>query len=58
MIRSHVILHKISYTTTITGAQATVNGIETLLKNKLEVTSLQEFYRKALRTKKRNGAVN
>ncbi|MDD5246413.1 MAG: ATP-grasp domain-containing protein, partial [Candidatus Omnitrophica bacterium] len=58
MIRSHVILHNISYTTTISGAQATVNGIETLLKNKLEVTSLQEFYRKALRTKKRNGAVN
>lgn len=58
MIRSHVILHNISYTTTISGAQATVNGIETLLKNKLEVTSLQEFYKKARGSKKRNGAVN
>jgi carbamoyl-phosphate synthase large subunit len=58
MIRSHVILHNISYTTTISGAQATVSGIETLLENKLEVTSLQAFYKKALRVKKRNGVVN
>ena len=42
-IRSHVILYNIPYTTTISGAQATVNGMEALLKKELEVRSLQEY---------------
>lgn len=44
-IRSQVILHGIPYSTTIFGAQATVNGIEVLLKKKLRVKSLQEYYK-------------
>ena len=39
-IRSQVILYNIPYTTTICGAQATVNGIEMLMKKDLEVKSL------------------
>jgi len=42
-IRSRVILYNIPYTTTISGAQATVNGMEALLKKELEVRSLQEY---------------
>ncbi|MBU1125105.1 MAG: ATP-grasp domain-containing protein, partial [Candidatus Omnitrophica bacterium] len=45
-IRSHVILYNIPYTTTISGAQATVNGIEVLVKKNLEVKSLQEYHKK------------
>ncbi len=48
-IRSHVILYTIPYTTTISGAQATVSGIEALLKKDLEVQSLQEYHKKAKR---------
>ncbi|MCM8783559.1 MAG: ATP-grasp domain-containing protein, partial [Candidatus Omnitrophica bacterium] len=44
-IRSQVILHNIPYTTTISGAQATVNGIEAMLKKELGVKSLQEYHR-------------
>ena len=44
-IRSHVVLYNIPYTTTISGAQATVNGIEMLVKKELEVKSLQEYQR-------------
>jgi carbamoyl-phosphate synthase large subunit len=42
-IRSQVILYNIPYTTTISGAQATVNGIEALAKKDLGVRSLQEY---------------
>jgi len=42
-IRSHVVLYNIPYTTTISGAQATVNGISTLSKKGLSVRSLQEY---------------
>jgi carbamoyl-phosphate synthase large subunit len=48
-IRSQVILYGIPYTTTIFGAIATVGGIEVLLKKKLRVKPLQEYYK----TKKR-----
>jgi carbamoyl-phosphate synthase large subunit len=44
-IRSQVILYNISYTTTICGAQATVNGMEMLIKKDLEVQSLQEYHK-------------
>ena len=44
-IRSQVILYNIPYTTTISGAQATVNGIEALTKRDLGVKSLQEYHK-------------
>jgi len=44
-IRSQVILYNIPYTTTISGAQATLNGISVLLKNKLSVKSLQDYHK-------------
>ena len=49
-IRSQVILHGIPYTTTMFGAIATVSGIEVLLKKKLKVKSLQEYYARAARS--------
>jgi len=45
-IRSHVVMYNIPYTTTISGAQATVNGIETMLKKDLDVKSLQDYQKK------------
>jgi len=45
-IRSHVILYNIPYTTTISGAQATVNGIEALVKKGLGVKPLQQYHKK------------
>jgi len=50
-IRSHVISYNVPYTTTISGAQATINGIEALSKHRLEVKSLQEYHGK---TKSKN----
>jgi len=44
-IRSQVILYNIPYTTTIFGAQATVNGIEMLMRKDLNVKSLQEYHK-------------
>ncbi|MDD5505137.1 MAG: carbamoyl-phosphate synthase large subunit [Candidatus Omnitrophica bacterium] len=44
-IRSQVILYNIPYTTTIFGAQATVNGIEMFMKKDLSVKSLQEHHK-------------
>ncbi len=44
-IRSHVVLYNIPYTTTIAGAQATVDGIETLIKKDLSVKSLQQYHK-------------
>ncbi|PIQ88044.1 MAG: carbamoyl phosphate synthase large subunit, partial [Candidatus Omnitrophica bacterium CG11_big_fil_rev_8_21_14_0_20_43_6] len=44
-IRSQVILYNIPYTTTIFGAQATVNGIEILSKKDLGAKSLQEYHK-------------
>ena len=45
-IRSQVISYNIPYTTTISGAQATVNGIEVLMKKNLGVQSIQEYHKK------------
>jgi carbamoyl-phosphate synthase large subunit len=47
-IRSQVIKYNIPYTTTIAGAQATVNGIESLLHKSLDVKSLQEYHKKGM----------
>jgi len=44
-IRSQVILYNIPYTTTISGSQATVNGIEALINEDLEVKPLQEYHK-------------
>jgi len=52
-IRSQVILYNIPYTTTISGAQATVNGIEALIKNELKVKSLQEYHKKTQNAKRK-----
>lgn len=44
-IRSTTILYNIPLVTTISGAEATVNGIEALIKRQLEVKSLQEYHK-------------
>ena len=45
-IRSHAILYSVPLITTISGAQASVNGIENLIKKpKVGVKSLQEYHR-------------
>ena len=49
-IRSQVVLFNIPYTTTISGAQATINGIEAFLKKKLEVKPLQEYHKQVTRS--------
>jgi carbamoyl-phosphate synthase large subunit len=37
--------YKIPYTTTISGAQAVVNAIETMKKGDLRVKPLQDYYK-------------
>ncbi len=45
-IRSHAILYKVPLITTVSGAQASVNGIEHLIKKpKMPVMSLQEYHK-------------
>ncbi|MCX5656875.1 MAG: ATP-grasp domain-containing protein, partial [Candidatus Omnitrophica bacterium] len=56
-IRSQVILYNIPYTTTISGAQATVNGIEILAKKELDVKPLQEYH-KDMKNKKANSKIS
>ena len=51
-IRSTAILNGISLVTTISGAEATVNGIEALIKKQLEVKSLQEYHSASPRARK------
>jgi carbamoyl-phosphate synthase large subunit len=53
-IRSHVIRYGIPYTTTISGAQATVNGIEAISRKELKVESLQGYQKKHGKTKLKN----
>ena len=43
-IRSQVILYNIPYTTTISGAKATVTGIEAMAKKDLQVKPLQAYH--------------
>jgi len=56
-IRSQVVLYNIPYTTTISGAQATVNGIEVLMKKDLQVKPLQKYHQevKSQNPKAKNG---
>lgn len=44
VIRSAAVMRGIPCITTIAGAQATVNGLESILKNSTKVLSLQEYY--------------
>ncbi len=44
-IRSVAVMHNIPYITTIPGALAAVNGIKSLLKQKIGVKSLQEYHK-------------
>jgi carbamoyl-phosphate synthase large subunit len=53
-IRSQVILYNIPYTTTISGAQATVHGIEALVNKDLEVRPLQDYHKKMRKTHGKN----
>ncbi len=47
-IRSNAILYNVPLITTVSGAQASVNGIENLIKHpKVSVTSLQEYHKKS-----------
>jgi len=46
-IRSHAILYNVPLITTVSGAQASVNGIENIIKKKnVSVKSLQEYHKK------------
>jgi len=43
-IRSEAVAHRIPLITTISGAAASVNGIDAMMKEELQVQSLQEFH--------------
>jgi len=45
-IRAFAVMNNIPIITTISGAQAAVNGIESLIKHQLTVRSLQEYHRR------------
>jgi carbamoyl-phosphate synthase large subunit len=45
VIRSHALLYNVPLVTTIAGAQATVNGIEALKNQAMDVKSLQEYHK-------------
>ncbi len=54
IIRSTAVLHNMPLVTTIAGAQATVNGIETLIKEKESVKALQEYHKRIQKSEVRN----
>jgi carbamoyl-phosphate synthase large subunit len=43
-IRDSALRHGVTYTTTISGARATVNAMEAMLKEKISIKSLQEYH--------------
>jgi carbamoyl-phosphate synthase large subunit len=43
-IRANAVSYKIPYTTTISGAQAVVNAIESMKRGNLRVKALQDYY--------------
>jgi len=50
-IRSSAILYNVPLITTVSGAQASVNGIENLIKHpKVSVTSIQEYHKKSCKS--------
>ncbi|MDD5574763.1 MAG: carbamoyl-phosphate synthase large subunit [Candidatus Omnitrophica bacterium] len=54
-IRSTAIMHGVPCITTISGAQASANAIEVLLKKDLDVTPLQAYHKKAIRNVEAKG---
>ncbi|MBI5098190.1 MAG: carbamoyl-phosphate synthase large subunit [Nitrospirae bacterium] len=44
ILRESALQYKVPYTTTITGARATLNAIEVLLKEKINIKSLQQYH--------------
>jgi carbamoyl-phosphate synthase large subunit len=44
LIRASAVQYKIPYTTTISGAQAVVNAIESMKRGSLRVKALQDYY--------------
>jgi carbamoyl-phosphate synthase large subunit len=44
LIRSGAVQYKIPYTTTLSGAQAVVNAIESMRNESLQVKALQDYY--------------
>ncbi|MDP2968482.1 MAG: carbamoyl phosphate synthase large subunit, partial [Deltaproteobacteria bacterium] len=48
-IRSQAVAHNIPIITTLSGAEAVVNGIESLLKKGITVNSIQEYHQSILR---------
>lgn len=54
VIRSHALLYSVPLVTTIAGAQATVNGIETLKKEKMNVKPLQQYHKEIKKLKFKN----
>jgi carbamoyl-phosphate synthase large subunit len=51
VIRSHALLYNVPLVTTIAGAQATVNGIEALKNQAMDVKSLQEYHKEIKNSK-------
>jgi carbamoyl-phosphate synthase large subunit len=47
-IRSQAVAHSIPIITTLSGAEAVVNGIESLLKKGMLVKSIQEYHQNIL----------
>ncbi len=58
-IRSQVVLHSIPYTTTISGAQATVSALQALKSKRLEAVAIQRYHAKMapVHTRKRRARV-
>jgi carbamoyl-phosphate synthase large subunit len=53
-IRQSALQYKVPFTTTISGAIAAVQAIETLKKKKVNIKSIQEYHRDLVAPKKRN----
>jgi carbamoyl-phosphate synthase large subunit len=45
-LRESALQYKVPYTTTIAGARATINAIEVLLKEQINIKSLQQYHRR------------
>lgn len=53
-IRENALQHMVTYTTTITGAKATINAIEIILKKQINIKSLQEYHKKVFKAQPPN----
>jgi carbamoyl-phosphate synthase large subunit len=43
-IRETALQHRVTYTTTIAGARATINAIKVILEKKVNIKSLQKYH--------------